>query len=656
MKVVSASHGCFAIRFSIVFASLLTGLLLFCALTPMLMSQTPTRAVRETWRKSLVQAPLPKKGCFKVSYPSKQWQEVACTKAPERPYPPAKGKRPQTVGNGTDVSAQVTSGHISSAEGSFNSVTGVTSASSDTFSLQLNTSPFSTSVCSGHSGCQGWQQYVYSNSGVVFIQYWLLNYNATCPSGWNTYGGDCWENGPSAASVPVQAITNLVNITLTGTANAGGMDNFHMAVGSDIYSGANEDSILDLAQGWTAVEYNIVGDGGGSGISFNNGSTIVVKTSVNNGTSNAPSCIEEGFTGETNNLNLVNPCCPYGGATPNIQFMQTNAGHTATCGATHLIGDPHITTADGKLYNFQGAGEYVSLLDPDGAEIQTRETPVPTASTLSQPPQDLGLVTCVSLNTAVAARVGTHRVTYEPNLSGAYDSGGMQLRIDGKLTTLGPQGVNLGDGGRVIKSSAGNGIEVYFPDGKTLSATQANYVSMWYLNVDIFNVGLVGTNGGASIGGLAGTIPAGSWIPELPNGESVGAMPANPHDRYVTLYDKFGAAWRVTSSNSLFDYAPGTSTATFTNTDWPKEAPPCTVPTPKGVKMQLPAAQPVSAAVAEAACKSILDANLRSNCVADVQVTGHNELADHYAVTERVHTNLNTVKPVMLKPAANEMK
>ena len=39
-------------------------------------------------------------------------------------------------------------------------------------------------------------------------------------------------------------------------------------------------------------------------------------------------------------------------------------------------------------------------------------------------------------------------------------------------------------------------------------------------------------------------------------------MPANLHDRYVTLYDKFGAAWRVTNSNSLFDYAPGTSTAT----------------------------------------------------------------------------------------------
>ncbi|MGO9316825.1 MAG: hypothetical protein ACLPXT_03840 [Terracidiphilus sp.] len=669
MKANSIVRGCVTIRVSIVFASLMFGLLLSCALSPLLRAQAlkplkpienmpiasqaaqPTRAVRETWRKSLVQKPLSKKGCFKASYPSTEWQEVPCTKAPERPYPPAKGKRPETVGNGTDFSAQVTSGHISSAEGSFNSVTGVTSASSDTFSLQLNTSPFSTSVCNGHAGCQGWQQYVYSNSGVVFIQYWLLNYNATCPSGWNTYGGDCWENGPSAASVPVQPITNLVNITLTGTANAGGMDNFHIAVGSDIYSGANEDNILNLAQGWTTAEYNIFGDGGGSGVSFNSGSTIVVKTSVNNGTANSPSCVEEGFTGETNNLNLVNPCCPYGGPTPNIQFMQTNAGHTAVCGSTHLIGDPHITTADGKLYNFQGAGEYVSLLDSDGAEIQTRETPVPTSTTLNQPPQDLGLVTCVSLNTAVAARVGTHRVTYEPNFSGAYDSSGLQLRIDGKVTTLGPQGVNLGDGGRVTKSSAGNGIEIYFPDGKTLSATQAEYASMWYLNVDIFNVGLVSGSGGTDyLGGLAGTIPAGSWIPAMPNGASVGAMPPNLHDRYVTLYDKFGAAWRVTNGNSLFDYAPGTSTATFTNTDWPKESPPCTVTSTKATKIQLKVAEPVSAAVAEEACKSIADANLRSNCVADVQVTGQSGFAEHYAVTERVHTNLNIVKPVLLKP------
>jgi hypothetical protein len=331
-----------------------------------------------------------------------------------------------------------------------------------------------------------------------------------------------------------------------------------------------------------------------------------------------------------------------------MEVNDSSHTHTASCGATSIVGDPHITTANGKLYNFQGAGEYVTLRDSDGTEIQTRETPVPTTTTLSQPPQDLGLVTCVSLDTAVAARVGTHRVTYEPNFSGKYDTSGLQLRIDGKVTTLGAAGVNLSGGGSVTNASVGNGIEIHFPDGKTLSATQAEFSSMWYLNVDIANLGLVSDAGGASEGGLAGAIAEGSWLPALPNGSQIGPMPANLHDRYAAVYDKFGAAWRVTKSASLFDYAPGTSTATFTNTAWPKETPPCTVP-------NRTAAQPVSAAVAEQACMKVTDAALHSNCVFDVQVTGQSGFAEHYAVTQNVHEILN-IKPILRIPLLMEPK
>jgi lysyl endopeptidase len=66
-----------------------------------------------------------------------------------------------------------------------------------------------------------------------------------------------------------------------------------------------------------------------------------------------------------------------------------------------------------------------------------------------------GLTTCVSINTAVAARVGEHRVTWEPNLSGVPDPAGLQLRIDGALSALGPQGVALGDAGRVAPQAGG---------------------------------------------------------------------------------------------------------------------------------------------------------------------------------------------------------
>jgi hypothetical protein len=539
------------------------------------------------------------------------------------------------------------------------SVSGVTSdtdpGGQSAFSLQLNTSFFDTTVCPSTSpGCQGWQQFIYSNMGVAFMQYWLLNYGQPCPSGWNTYGSDCWENSANAAAVPVQPISNLANLSVTANAASGGTDSVVFSTGTVIYSASGPDSILKLSQGWNTAEYNLVGDCCGTESSFNAGSTIVVKTSVDNGTTNAPVCVQEGFTGETNNLTLTpakpplpsSPpvCCPYGGSTPAIEFAQSNnANEWASCGSSIIVGDPHITTLDGTLYNFQGAGEYVALRDSDGTEVQTRQTPLATAAPLSQSPQDDGVITCVSMNTAVAARVGTHRVTYEPAFGGTYDTGGLQLRIDGTVTTLDAQGINLGSGGRVINSSAGAGaIQIDFPDGKVLTVVPGTYDSMKYLDVNFSSLGVVNSDAAGSVGGLAGIVPKGSWLPTLPNGASVGAMPSSVHDRFVTLYQTFGNSWRVAANESLFDYAPGTSTSTFTTTSWPVEnAKSCNVPNMKVVT-------PVSAEVAQSACRLITDSTLHSNCIYDVTATGHRDLADTYAISDRLRIELRT--PIVLVP------
>jgi hypothetical protein len=214
-------------------------------------------------------------------------------------------------------------------------------------------------------------------------------------------------------------------------------------------------------------------------------------------------------------------------------------------------GDPHLTTVGGIHYDFQSAGEFVALRDGNGTQIQTRQTPVST-----QPPVAntyTGLATCVSLNTAVAARVGTHRVTYQPNLDGRPDSSGLQLRVDGVLKPLGAQGLNLGPGARVVKSSAGNGIEIDFPDGTSLTATPNFWGpphNKWYLSVSVFRT--------PASEGIMGSLASGSWLPALPDGTSLGPMPATLPQRYSDLYGKFADAWRVTNTTSLFDYAPGT--------------------------------------------------------------------------------------------------
>src|SRR5207249_9762707 len=122
-------------------------------------------------------------------------------------------------------------------------------------------------------------------------------------------------------------------------------------------------------------------------------------------------------------------------------------------------GDPHITTFDGKRYDFQSSGEFVLLRQSEGQEIQTRQTPIPTTSTPGPDPHD-DLALCVSINSAIAARMGTHRVTYEPNLSGVPDPTGLQLRVDGVLTALDPNGIDLGSGGRIAKTWAPGGLEL----------------------------------------------------------------------------------------------------------------------------------------------------------------------------------------------------
>src|SRR5208282_2671859 len=167
---------------------------------------------------------------------------------------------------------------------------------------------------------------------VTWMQYWLINYNKTCPSGWNTYGGDCWTNSANATSVPVQPVSNLFNLTLTGNASSGGTDNVVLSTGTDTYSASGEDSMLNLSKSWDTAEYNIVGDCCSTEATIGALSTIGVKTSVDNGTTNAPACVQEGFTGETNSLTFVPPqgassppvCCPYGGSSPAIEFGESN--------------------------------------------------------------------------------------------------------------------------------------------------------------------------------------------------------------------------------------------------------------------------------------------------------------------------------------------
>jgi hypothetical protein len=301
-----------------------------------------------------------------------------------------------------------------------------------------------------------------------------------------------------------------------------------------------------------------------------------------------------------------------GPASPNklLHFGSLNDGYDD--------GDPHFTTVDGVHFDFQSAGEFVTLRDGNGMQIQTRHTGVTAAPAVANP--YTGLTSCVSINTAVAARVGTHRITYESSGTGA---SGMQLRVDGTPATLGTQGITLGPGGRITNSAAANGIDVDFPNGTSLTVIPNFWPSqnIWYLTVSIMHT--------PASEGIMGAIAPGSWLPALPNGSSLGPKPASLHQRYVQLHQTFANAWRVTNATSLFDYAPGTSTATFTFAAWPPENPPCVFP-------KSPPVKPLDRDTAQKLCHEVADKQRNANCVFDVAVTGEAGFVKPYVISQQL--------------------
>ena len=309
------------------------------------------------------------------------------------------------------------------------------------------------------------------------------------------------------------------------------------------------------------------------------------------------------------------------------------------------VGDPHIRTVDGVNYDFQGVGEFVLLRD-ELLEIQTRQTAVATDDPLGPQPHT-GLTSCVSVNTAVAIRIGGDRVSYQPNINGEPDPSGLQLRINGKLTRLGSRGIPLASGGRVIQTTAPGGIQVEAPGGAAVIITPGwwNHYQVWYLNVDARNV--------RATMGLMGAIPRGSWLPALPDGSLMGPMPSSLAQRYADLYGKFGKAWRVSDTTSLFDYAPGTSTGTFTIESWPTgiSNQVCTPPAQPGI-VERPPQKPLPLAVAQQACAGIVDPDRRAACIQDVMVTGEIGFATTYLLADQIDRNNLPKAPDLVFPVA----
>ncbi len=306
------------------------------------------------WQHSIAQVPAPGRGCYHASYPALEWRAVPCEVGPRWPLtpgpvagsPPLRGPF-EAVGDGNDYSA-VVSGTISQATGSFNDVSpGITetgqiddkgSQVANAFTLQLNSEFFSSPACSQSSdpaNCLGWQQFIYeTSSNVVFMQYWLINYDATCPSGWFSFKGDCYVNSPAStySAGPLTA-AGLASVKLAGTATSGGDDEVSLSAGSGTATMvSNSDDVVDLANSWNTTEFDVFGDGGGGQANFGPDTKLDAETMLVDSSPDAPTCTEEGFTGETNNLSLSGSPALGARQLPTIESAQSNGtATTPTC-------------------------------------------------------------------------------------------------------------------------------------------------------------------------------------------------------------------------------------------------------------------------------------------------------------------------------------
>ena len=254
----------------------------------------------------------------------------------------------------------------------------------------------------------------------------------------------------------------------------------------------------------------------------------------------------------------------------------------------HSCGDVHVRTPDGLHYDFQGAGEYLLTASSDGeVVVQTRQQPWRGSR-------------FVSVNTAVAMDVSGDRV-------GVYLDRSPGLFLNGDPSALETGSLALPHGGRVYRlASSRTEYLVEWPNGFLVAAK----IGASYIDVGVAKPPALQTAFGGILGNLNGIAEDDAFTRD---GTVLPLRIA-----YQTLYHTFGDSWRIDQAESLFDYDPGTSTATFTLLDFPQG--------PFTARHLDPADYEAARFVCEAA--GITDPILLEDCILDVAATGDTEFTE----------------------------
>lgn len=237
------------------------------------------------------------------------------------------------------------------------------------------------------------------------------------------------------------------------------------------------------------------------------------------------------------------------GLLPSTTMPTTPSTATTMPSTATADGCPHFTTYDGLHFDFQGAGEFIAARSTQAGntfQVQMRIEP------------EGSLDSAVSIITQIAVQVGTDRITF------GVPQGTDAPRPDVVLVNGAPAAISQTnpvltfDGGTVTEVSASE-YRVALNTGEVVTVNP-------FGNGMGYSITLPTNGAPGSVQGFLGPDEGQANDFQLPDG-TVLQQPLTQNQ----LYHQFADAWRVTDSNSLFDYGPGQTTASFTNTMFPRE-------------------------------------------------------------------------------------
>ena len=262
------------------------------------------------------------------------------------------------------------------------------------------------------------------------------------------------------------------------------------------------------------------------------------------------------------------------------------------CGLSN--GDPHLHAYESDPYEFQAAGEFVlTRSSAPGFEVQVRQEPWEKANDLS-------------INTAIAMRVGRTIVELD-----AGDP--MHLLVDHRRRSLPARSLHLSGGGTLtnigeLSPGDGDAVQITWPDG---SRTRVWPIAGFGVSALVAPARSQTGKLSGVLGNLGGPFNA-DFVGRDGHRYSADVIEGADAASSATVYGGLGESWRVHRSESLFTYAHGKTTASYTIHGFPF-----------GV-YDLAGAPADKRAAAERLCRQagVTDPAALADCLVDVLGTG----------------------------------